>query len=663
MKYKIKIELLSDLCSESGNSLSESVDTDVCTDLYGYPYIPAKRLKGVILEAFLDYLDITGNTSLSPETYFGEEDGDVSQMYLSDAVLPEHNFGESLENKEKVKEEFIYARAQTKVDNRTGICADGSLRTINVVTGGLSLFFELTTSLDMSVLKDTLALVRHIGGKRTRGLGQVKMTIEEEIKEEAKSSIAYQDEQIYEIPVLVQATNNLLIPAGNKNETLSYIPGTSIYGFFANRYIRDKRENNPEYNPMSDSDFLAMFIDKKVFFSNGYLSNSQGKEYLPIPAMIGKVKNTDNYVNRLWKSQAEPENGKVKIEDVGDCYGNFDGKDIEIMSPIYSFDYHHARDKANIGEGTISDEKFYQYYSLNAGQYFRFSLKSSGKYLTKLLSGLTEIRVGKSRTAQYGCLKIISDLKPSVDISVKERITAKEFFAFVESPLVILDEEGNYRIDSEAFKKELCLKIGKNPEELVLDDCKIKQRLISGFNILWKKPKIAFYGINSTSYFLFHFKNNVTDSIPSVLTIGQKQAEGFGKIILMSKEKVAPEKFSAHEYFANKVAADQNGTSKKIGKPGFKESQELALKVAEELKLNEMFNSSTLNRILLMLQESGDYDEFRTSVMSIKDNKKCSKFSKVIARFNNEKEVDDSLDYRAFFQTLISSAKYTKRGE
>ena len=49
-KYQIKIELLSDLCVSDGGVYNSSLDTDICYDAYGFPFIPAKRLKGCLRE-------------------------------------------------------------------------------------------------------------------------------------------------------------------------------------------------------------------------------------------------------------------------------------------------------------------------------------------------------------------------------------------------------------------------------------------------------------------------------------------------------------------------------------------------------------------------------------------------------------------------------------
>ena len=57
-QMKIKIELLSDLCTCSGETYNSMVDMDVVYDENGIPYIPAKRLKGCVRESALEMQEL-----------------------------------------------------------------------------------------------------------------------------------------------------------------------------------------------------------------------------------------------------------------------------------------------------------------------------------------------------------------------------------------------------------------------------------------------------------------------------------------------------------------------------------------------------------------------------------------------------------------------------
>ena len=49
--YELVITLKSDLCLGSGYSYAGIIDSDICYDAYGIPYIAAKRIKGCLREA------------------------------------------------------------------------------------------------------------------------------------------------------------------------------------------------------------------------------------------------------------------------------------------------------------------------------------------------------------------------------------------------------------------------------------------------------------------------------------------------------------------------------------------------------------------------------------------------------------------------------------
>ena len=67
---RIKIKLLSDLCTCSGETYNSIVDMDVVYDENGIPYIPAKRIKGCIREAALENVRNGSDGSQSVCAYF-----------------------------------------------------------------------------------------------------------------------------------------------------------------------------------------------------------------------------------------------------------------------------------------------------------------------------------------------------------------------------------------------------------------------------------------------------------------------------------------------------------------------------------------------------------------------------------------------------------------
>ena len=74
--YRIKIELLSDMCVSDGGIYNSAIDTDICYDEYGFPYIPAKRLKGCLRECALELKD--WGMPIGVQEMFGTQGNDDS---------------------------------------------------------------------------------------------------------------------------------------------------------------------------------------------------------------------------------------------------------------------------------------------------------------------------------------------------------------------------------------------------------------------------------------------------------------------------------------------------------------------------------------------------------------------------------------------------------
>lgn len=191
---KITIELLSDICIGSGESYNSVIDTDVTYDDYGLPYIPAKRIKGCIREAGLELKDFGLIKATEFEEIFGREGDQSSAFSLSNAYLSNYEETckaldscgwEDLKSPQNVLNQYTYTRTSTAVDLETGVADKNTLRTIRVIEKGLKFEAECNWKREVSnkdVLKQAVSLVKHIGISRTRGLGLVRLALEEEKK-------------------------------------------------------------------------------------------------------------------------------------------------------------------------------------------------------------------------------------------------------------------------------------------------------------------------------------------------------------------------------------------------------------------------------------------------------------------------------------------------
>ncbi len=201
-KYIIKIKLLSDTLLGSGEGLGANIDLDIVLDKMGIPYIPARRIKGVLKDAVQDTIEMLKQANIefteiiNSENIFGKPgQPESSKIFFSNLYLTEYN--KSLnwfrylksEFKDSFSEDvftdyFTSIRHQTQIDE-TGVTKEGSLRTFRVLNSGVE--FEGTIEIEDEKEKiEIIALacnnLRNIGMMRNRGFGEVNVKLFDEDK-------------------------------------------------------------------------------------------------------------------------------------------------------------------------------------------------------------------------------------------------------------------------------------------------------------------------------------------------------------------------------------------------------------------------------------------------------------------------------------------------
>lgn len=199
--YNIEIKLLSDTVIGSAISSNVVVDTDVMFDEVGLPYIPAKRVKGLLSEALKgllcilkkqgngDYSEISASLNKSEDLLgrIGETDRDTG-FFITDLKVEDYEenreyllwaIQEQNLNFEEVLDYFTVLRVQTSIDD-LGIAKEGSLRTTRALKSGLI----FSGSIEMpeeyqNIIALSCAAIKRIGTKRNRGFGEAEVTLKE----------------------------------------------------------------------------------------------------------------------------------------------------------------------------------------------------------------------------------------------------------------------------------------------------------------------------------------------------------------------------------------------------------------------------------------------------------------------------------------------------
>jgi len=210
MKCQLKIKCKTAVCPASGESWGGFIDNDVVHDELGLPYIPAKRIKGILVEHALDIAhslkSLQGiDKSISYEdqnvyNLFGLQGSKESCPFIIDnAYLSNHDelsqwlkwaeFGAPMfVSPERVLSLYTSTRTQTAIGSDSTNSKEGanmggadehSLRIHRVLRRGLCFYanIEILEEKYLDLLILAVQVSRHLGLNRNRGLGWVSMSL------------------------------------------------------------------------------------------------------------------------------------------------------------------------------------------------------------------------------------------------------------------------------------------------------------------------------------------------------------------------------------------------------------------------------------------------------------------------------------------------------
>ncbi len=528
---KIKIELLSDLCSYSGETYNTIVDSEVVHDEYGLPYIPAKRIKGCIREAGLELKDL--GLIEHYDEIFGDKGNRPSCFTLSNAVLENKeglisalkSFKEkSIVEPSKVLDEYAYTRTQTRVDYKTGVAIDNSLRTIRVVKKGLVFFADLNLRNEsyLSEFKKCVSLVKHMGVSRTRGLGLVKLSVidDNSVKEKHVLFNEVYDKNIISYTIHLRSKMICKSPMGNQAVSEDYIAGSKVLGVIAGSLGKDGYSE----------------IANKIIVSNAYIT-SKNDRCLPGKVSLQKVKD-QKYVD-----------GKMNVTDM--LYFNksddkqrsplkaaYISKDNVIKGVDSEITYHHQRpNDKSIGRATGSDGAFYQLGSISEDQTFKGYIYCDRDVALKIkdsISKLNEVRMGYGRNSEFGSVDFTLDSNKKFD---ENKQVIHDCELLLVSDVILYNQSGMLVADIKVLEEYLRQYYGA--DDIEISSPFLKYSTIGGFNVTWGRRKQTFNALGKGSVLKLHSDTGFSGTFDSSNFIGERVSEGYGEFIL-SKVKDNP---------------------------------------------------------------------------------------------------------------------------
>lgn len=556
---KAQIEILSCSLIGSGEGFA-LVDADVIFNDQGFPYIPAKRIKGLLKESALEISEILGLGNAPVYSIFGKDGFQEAKLTIYNFYLPNFetlskeisclkNYTASglpqLLSHQNIVSYYTTFIQQTAVEE--GIAKDTSLRTYRVLKPPLKFEGEiLGDNLDLfekAVLYLAFINLRKIGTRRNRGFGKVKASIglfEDlekalEIIEKSKKQppfLSPQEMEKKEVSIRpsqdlgkLEFTIRCLLPVvisrqyGDQNtvSTDKYISGSALRGAILNYIFQ-----NFKISETLNEHFLA-----NLFFSPAY-PYKNGNIFYPTPLALQTLKNDrSNAFNVLSESHKLSEKTTPLRE-----FASID-ENCETYTPHTLTNFHNTRDRLLGHSYEDIEGGIFYYEAIAENEIFKGYILGDKNFLELIKEKLDgqRLKIGKSKSAQYGTIEIKFENKLN-ESNIGEEDMDDEFYIVAISPIVLYNENGISDPSARTLQNYLLEYFCCNVE---IKESISKTTFVESYASLWKSKTQRDYAIAEGSTFKLKFFNKLSPHQIDDLKnkgIGEKLEQGCGKILL-----------------------------------------------------------------------------------------------------------------------------------
>lgn len=537
MKYKFTLTTQSMLLAGSGEG-GVLIDSDVVFHSTGFPYIPAKRVKGMLKESIEEVLEMNGKTDLDIkkilESLFGAPGRPTYEGKLTFSNLYIQNWGKiigALEHSPKVgafQPDFIKSFFTTEVQQtaigKDGVAKKHSLRNYRVINSNVvfETFFqtqEALTNDESTYLQRAVQNLRYAGTRRNRGFGKIKCQIAAANGEEVQTADNhFYHTNIVKIAVDITTTAPVVLAQqlGEQNTvfTSKHITGNHLRGLLANVFIRN--QGLVRANAHLEDVFYETFLSGKVHFSDLTYKSSR-----PIPLHLHTFK--DDKSNDPVSVFSRP-NGITKPLS---GRGNIENEVIYIYGydPKTTFNFHNSRENRAAGRNTEHDNEggIFYYESLNEGQTFTGEITGEASLLSQLVSAFEptfKARLGRSKAAQYGEVQVVVMPLEQDGGATIQSYPPGQYVLTLDSPLILLNENGLPSPDKKALLDTL-------PHGIDILNAAASITTIEQFNATWQSKSGKYAAYKEGSSFLLELKSELSEPITR---LGEWNEQGFGKV-------------------------------------------------------------------------------------------------------------------------------------
>ncbi|GAA3657885.1 RAMP superfamily CRISPR-associated protein [Flavivirga jejuensis] len=442
---KVELKFYSNWATGTGKT-GGSKDSVVIKDNDGLPFIPGRTFKGLVRDAYRA-CGFTNEISL-----FGQEieiDVEIENKKLKEGALRFNSVVVSNALRPKIlpyKKHLFTTKTATALSDKQAV--NHSLRKNEIVIP-IRLTTEIVYNKDNRELnpKDkeeitfALKMLKRVGEKRHRGLGQCIATVIEKSSNNTHKEPENKEEDINADSTIVQfkctVNSPLILVKKAKTDqniaSLDYIPGNNFRGIVANNLFANKKE---------ESKIDSIVFNGDVHFGDAHLAVDNKRSY-KVPYSFYYEKNGKEYEERdtMFNFHLDQKSKKTKQYRKGYLIDTENtGKNIQIQNIKYG-----NRMKSSRNEETRSSKEkgLFVYHYIEKGQTFIFEIKSDKteylKEVTSILNNKTHY-FGKSKSAEFGGEVYIEFLEQKPD----REPTSTGKYIYAESNLCFINEYGAY---------------------------------------------------------------------------------------------------------------------------------------------------------------------------------------------------------------------------
>lgn len=643
--YQIRIELLSDLCVSAGEGYNSAVDMDICYDSYGFPYIPGKRLKGCLRECAIELND--WGKAISIRGLFGDE-GDaraacrIGNAYLEDAEEMKHQIDIQpscpLYHPQNVLNQFSYIRTQTSINYDTSVVDKGMLRTMRVANKALVFVADVVVEDEyVEDLALCCKILRHMGIARTRGLGEIRVSLVSAKSWEKESVCAPLCEKAVSLEYKIRIEDPVICKsvAGGEAKTLDYIEGNKVFGIIAGALKKDGKS-------------VVDFLDEgELVCSNAYLGEN-GVRFTEVPACYYSIKNVkDEYIDRTLSSLEEEKD--LQLNSMKHAYAALSDHGLVLKNVDVEERYHHRRpEDKSIGRAVENSDKsgFYHISSISPRQEFYGFIQGTENQIKQIytyLSSQKEFYIGFSRHSEYG--RVTIEIIKTEEKKAAESVLCKEFLVKLEAPVLLYNDNAFYSVDMKHLKEEVELELGICPENILSVQGYMKYVTLGGFNVTWGYRKPIVEAFDKGTVLHYKLKEAVELNLLSHYFLGERITEGYGEVTVMpfvsdnaKARRTIAKSIQNHEDAEYVVAP--GGLMEKIAETSLKSYVKSAAIHDAEIFVKKLGgrkeerHGATVNNMISMCKECADYPSVRASVSARFDKKNDVKVEKGELAYN-----------------------------